>query len=552
MLTKISIENFAIIDKLSLNLSEGLNIFTGETGAGKSIIIEALGFVLGERGDSGLIKEGAQKMTVEAAFNSAALSDALRAKYQITGQLFILKREMDARAKNHAWINGKNAPLAALADIGGDLVDFHGQHEHQALFKPAQHLAILDAFAQTQRELAKYTEIFTQKAALENKIAAAKMSREEKERMLSLYEYQLGEIEKAAIKPDEDAEIEAVLPKLKNAGKLKEYAEQAHALLSGMDGAAAELLAKADRLLEDMAQQDAQLAQSSNELKNALTVVEDISAGLASYSEDIDIDPAALDDILGRQEVLRKIKQKYGPGLADVFATEQKLKADINNLQSNEENLSRLHKELEIIHNKLIEAADILSAKRQAAAKKLAKLVVQEIAPLGFGAVRFEADIQKAQVLGPRGQDEVEFLFSSNAGQSLKPLRNIASGGEASRLMLGLKTVLAGGTPVMVFDEIDTGISGHTGKLVGAKLKQVSLGRQVLCVTHLAQAAVYGDAHYCVTKTQARGRTSVNVCEVKDVKKVEEIARMIGSSNDAASAGFNHAKELLKEAGSNF
>lgn len=552
MLTKISIENFAIIDKLSLSLSEGLNIFTGETGAGKSIIIEALGFVLGDRGDSGLIKEGATKMTVEAEFKTAALNKTAIAKYQITGPSFLLKREMDNRAKNHAWINGKAVPVAALGDIGGDLVDFHGQHEHQALFKPAQHLAILDAFAQTNRELESYSEVFNKKTELQNKIAAAKMSKDEKERMLSLYEYQLGEIEKAAIKPDEDIEIEAVLPKLKNAGKLKEYARQAHAFLSGMDNAAAELLAKADNLLEDMAQQDQSLQEASTELKTALTVVEDISARVASYSEDIDIDPATLDDMLGRQETLRKIKQKYGPALEDVFLKAQKLKTDINNLQANEENLSRLHKELEAVHTKLAQAADVLTAKRQAAAKKLAKLVVQEIAPLGFGSVRFEADMQQAQDFGPRGQDEVEFLFSSNAGQSLKPLRNIASGGEASRLMLGLKTVLAGGTPVMVFDEIDTGISGHTGKLVGAKLKQVSLGRQVLCVTHLAQAAVYGNAHYCVSKTQARGKTSVSVNEVKDVKKVEEIARMIGSSSDAASAGFNHAKELLKEAGSNF
>lgn len=547
MLKSISVKDFAIISALELNLADGLNIFTGETGAGKSIVIEALGFVLGSRGDSGLIRQGAAKMSVSAVFGAEDLPQALKQKYKITGEIFTVKRDLDSKAKSRAWINGLNVLISELGELGGYLIDFHGQHEHQALFKSSAHLDLLDSFAGLEDDLKKMRVAYDETKDIEAKIAALEMSASEKERALDLYKYQLGEIEKLEIQTSEDAEIEAALPKLKNSGRLKEQSESSFDLLSGMEGSACELLSKAENMLNDMASSDMSLDPLSRELSSARTVIEDIAATLGNYKDDIDSDPAALDDMLSRQEALRKAKIKYGPSLEDVLNFAAGLKKKIEALETGEENTQKLKTALEISVKKLLSLSEGLHQKREKAALKLGTLVAKEISPLGFEQVRFEVSLEKGESIGPKGADSAEFLFSSNPGQALRPLRNIASGGEISRLMLGLKTVLAGGTPIMVFDEIDAGISGHTGKLVGEKLKKVSSGRQVLCVTHLAQVAVFGDNNFNVAKFVKNNNTEVKVCVLNGATKVQEIARMIGSST-TASAGYRHAEELLQEA----
>jgi DNA repair protein RecN (Recombination protein N) len=275
--------------------------------------------------------------------------------------------------------------------------------------------------------------------------------------------------------------------------------------------------------------------------------VQDIAQTISSYKDNIEIDPQTLDDILSRQEKLRKLKLKYGPTLEDVLAFADNLKNRIADLEDGGQNIEKFEAELEIALKKLLSLSEGLHNKRVKAAQHLSKEIVKEIAPLGFEQVRFEVSLEQTPQAGPKGIDAAEFLFSSNPGQGLRPLRSIASGGEISRLMLGLKTVLAGGTPLMVFDEIDAGISGQTGKLVGRKLKKVSGGRQVLCVTHLAQVAVFADRHFTVEKLITQNNTEVKVTLLEDVDKVREIARMIGSSR-TASAGFKHAQDLLLEA----
>jgi DNA repair protein RecN (Recombination protein N) len=377
------------------------------------------------------------------------------------------------------------------------------------------------------------------------------MSAEEKARALDLYKYQLEEIEKASAHPNEDGEIEAILPKLKHAAKLKEQAEEAYEILSGMENAACGLLSKAARLLEDMAGFDASLFGAAGELSSALASAEDIAASLSSYKDSIEADTSALDNMLLRQETLRRLKLKYGATIEAVLAFAENLKKRISDLQSGDENIQKLETELANALKKLLSLSDGLYEERVKAARKLSALVAAEVAPLGFEQVRFEVAIDHAQNIGPKGADGVEFLFSSNPGSALRPLRNIASGGEISRLMLGLKTVLNAGTPVMVFDEIDAGISGHTGKLVGQKLKKVSEGRQVLCVTHLPQVAAYGGRHFSVVKIIGSKSTDVKVEVLENENKAMEIARMIGSSQ-TASAGYRHAQDLLREAGNKF
>lgn len=547
MLKSIAIKDFAIISSLEVQLKEGFNIFTGETGAGKSIVIEALGFVAGGRGDSGLIRHGAQKMSVSAVFASASLPNNLKQKYNITQDTFTVRRELDNKGKTRASVNNTAVLVADLAQLGEALIDFHGQHEHQTLFRKEAHLDILDTFAGNQAELKAVEDAWQKTQEIKAKIDALKMSAADKERTLDLYKYQLQEIEKLDIKAGEDTEIEAVLPKLKNAGKLKELSEQAYSILSEIEGSACELLAKAADLTADMAQEDASISSAAQELASARAAVQDIAQTLSSYKDNIDIDPQALDDMLSRQEKLRKIKLKYGPALEDVLIFSQTLKTRIADLESGEQNIDKFEAALEISLKKLLSLSEGLHNKRAKAAQELSKAVVQEIAPLGFEQVRFEVNLEQNPQPGPKGTDSAEFLFSSNPGQGLRPLRNIASGGEISRLMLGLKTVLAGGTPLMVFDEIDAGISGHTGKLVGRKLKKVSFGRQVLCVTHLAQVAVFADRHFTVEKIVSNNSTEVNVNLLEGVDKVREIARMIGSSR-TASAGYKHAEDLLSEA----
>jgi DNA repair protein RecN (Recombination protein N) len=547
MLRTISIKDFAIIDNLTLNLERGLNIFTGETGAGKSIIIEALGFVLGARGDCGLIMQNAPKMTVSAVFDSCDLPKNLKDKFQITGPSFTIRRELDQKAKSKASVDGKNILISDLSVLGSYLVDFHGQNEHQLLFKAAAHLDILDQFAGNEGLLSQTYDIYKKAQGVKAEIEALKMSEEEKKRMLDMYKYQLEEIEKLALKPNEDAEIESVLPKLKNAEKLKENAAAASTLLDDGENGAVISLAKAAKHLEDMAQNDAALEASSAELAQICAAVQEIASSVSSYGENIESDTSALDNLLGRQEDIRKMKLKYGPALEDVFTFAQNLKEKIKTLAEGEQNASKLEKTLKQLEQDLDKKAQELSKKRKDFAKILEQKVVKEITPLGFERVRFEADFQDLETCGPKGKDSVEFLFSSNPSQALRPLKNIASGGEISRLMLGLKTVLAQGTPVMVFDEIDTGISGLTGKLVGQKLKKVSAQKQVLCVTHLAQVAAFGDANFNIAKTNLQKICKVSVAKLENDNKVLEIARMIGSSK-TASAGYKHAQDLIAEA----
>lgn len=545
MLKQIEIKNFALIDTLNLELAPGLNIFTGETGAGKSIVIEALSFVLGARGDSGLIKQGTNKMEVTAIFEDVFLPLNIKQKYNLQNTLH-LYRSLDLHGKNIVKINNRNFTVQTLNEIGVFLIDFHGQHEHQKLFNQSEHLALLDAFAKNEKLLKNTAQAYQEYQEIKAKADAAKMSEEEKEQMIDIYTYQLKEIKNANLKEGEEEEINSKLPSLKFAGHLKENAKDLCSLLDD-EGAACERLNKASQILTDMAQTDKTLEDLAKELEQTSNNAREITSALVDYAENLDIDPKLLDNLLSRQEEIKKIKQKYGPTIEDVFEKEKDLQNKLNALQNSEENIQILNKALEKQLKKLISFSEGLRSARQKAAKVLSAEVVKQIKPLGFMDVRFEAALESLEFPTQKGFDKAEFLFSANAGQSLRPLRNIASGGEISRLMLGLKTILAGDVPTMIFDEIDTGISGNTAKLVGECLAKLAKKRQVLCVTHLAQVAVYAGKHFKVEKFIKDKNTTVKVLALEEQNKALEIARMIGSTS-ASSAGFKHACELLKEA----
>ncbi|MDR0291900.1 MAG: DNA repair protein RecN [Elusimicrobium sp.] len=546
MLKNLQIKNFAILDDINLDLSAGLNVFSGETGAGKSIIIEALGFALGARAGLSMLKEGAQNMSVAAVFETEDLPKKFLQEYKISGNAVTLKRELDAKGKTRGFIGNTLVPAGALAALGEFLVDFHGQQDHHTLLKSSEHLAMLDRFAKTQKDVLHVSQLYADMQDILAKINALSLSKAEKERLLDLYNFQYKEITDAALKPGEDIEIDNALPKLKHSGKLKELAENAYQFLYEGEAAGIDTLSKALKNLRDMCELDETLRPMLSELESALRSIEDGAAAVYDYKEHISVDPQTLDDMLSRQQKTAKLKSKYGPEISDVLAKAEELKKQIDSLSFSEEKEAELRAQLSAVKEELLTGAMVLHEKRVNAAQKLDARVIAEIKPLGFSEVKFKTDIIfEEESVGATGADSVEFLFSPNPGQSLKPLKNIASGGEMSRVMLGLKTVLAGTVPVMVFDEIDAGIGGATGLKVGEKLRAVSAGRQTLCVTHLPQVAAFGAAHFNVNKISSKNTTRVILTRLEGESRTSEIARMLGSISGKMTAGFKHAQELI-------
>ena len=548
MLQHLRVQNFAIISDLSLDFAPGLNVFSGETGAGKSIVIEALGFVLGARGDVDAIKDGAEKMTVSAVFSSADLPEELRREYQIAGDVFTLKRELDRKGKSKAAADGHPVTVSALARLGRALVDFHGQHDHQSLLHSSVHLMLLDKFAGHENLVQKTETAYRQRQAAQAKLDAARMSAQEKEQLLDMSQYQLKEIEDINPSADEDFQLEQTLPKMKHAGRLLEMAQAAYYELYEAEDAASSRTAKALREVQNMAALDENLTNLAQDLNSALLTLEDAASTLASYKDDINLEPDALDRMLLRHEKIKRLKAKYGPEISDVLNTARALREKIDQLQHGEEHEQELLKELEQSQKQLLKLSGELHEKRMSAARRLSARITEEIRPLGFNAVKFSVAVEMDEENpGPTGADKVEFLFSPNPGQALRPLKNIASGGEISRVMLGLKTVLAPTVPVMVFDEVDAGIGGETGHLVGQKLRAAAQGRQVLCVTHLAQVAAQADQNFHVSKKASKTATEVSISALQPPELAAEIARMLGGGGKN-SAAFSHAQELLKDA----
>lgn len=549
MLEKLHVKNFAIIDDLTLSFGEGLHVFSGETGAGKSILIEALGFALGARGDSSVVKEGAPFMRVEATFGAGALPEQLKKNYQIK-DTFTLSRELDTKGKNKAFVNGRAVKVADLAQIGQFLVDFHGQHEHQSLLHASVHLQLLDQFAKHDKLVAQTETAWRDVQKLQAQLSAARMSAQEKERLLDMAQYQLQEIERVNPSAEEDVQLEQTLPKLKHAGKLSELGSESYDKLYAAENSATAQTGRALKALENMAELDENLSTLREKLAGVLGSLEDVAADLGAYKDGIDVDETTLDKMLERHEKIKRLKAKYGPEIADVLKTAEQLKARIDTLQNSEEREKEILTALQKAQENLLTLARELHDKRFAAAKKLSALLTEQIRCLGFAQVRFAVSVEMdEQNLTATGADKVEFLFSSNAGQSLRPLKNIASGGEISRVMLGLKTVLASTIPVMVFDEVDAGIGGETGLLVGEKLRACAQGRQVLCVTHLAQVAAQADKNFRVEKTSTKTATQVSIAALSGEALTSEIARMLGGNADKKSAAMLHARELLARYG---
>ena len=548
MLRQLSVRNFAVISEVAFSPKPGLNVFTGETGAGKSVAISALSFALGTRGSVSLIKDGADKLEVRAEFD-AALPPALLQKYAITGKTLTVARTLDRNGKGKSYLNGKPVPVAVLAEIGRELVDFHGQHEHQSLLHSEVQLHLLDTFGNLQTLQEKTHQAWKAWREAVAQSDAAQLSEQEKQRQLDLYTFQLQEIENAAPKEGEDLELEQKLPQLKHAGRLLELASSAYHDLYEDEHSAVTLLGRAAKQVQEMAELDETAAPLADTLAQAETLISEVSSDINTYQEGLHADPQTLDEMLSRHEKLKRLKLKYGPELSDVLRTAADMKAHIDRLQNVQLVQEELARALKKTRQLLDTYCEELHTKRLAAATKLAKQLQQEIEPLGFNGLQFEIAVEMdSENPGPTGADTVEFLFSPNPGQAPRPLRAVASGGELSRVMLGLKTVLAGNIPTMVFDEVDTGVGGRTAALVGRKLSAVANGRQVLCVTHLASVAACADAYFYIEKSTDGKKTNVSLRALSDEQITQEIARMLGALSDNDETALSHARKMRADA----
>lgn len=551
MLATLRIKNLALVSDLTLELQPGCNVITGETGAGKSVILGALNLVLGERADRALIRSGEESCSVEAVFDARRLRAPLAEFLADNGlepceeHLLVLKRTFTAAGANRQFVNGSATNLATLATIGEWLVDMHGPHEHQSLLHPARQLAILDAFGGLEKEVAAIADLVRRRRQLEEEKAALIVDEKTYVQQLDLLRFQVQEITAARLQPDEEATLQEEFHRASNSAKLLQLSQAALEVLSEGDHSLLDQAGVLGRLLADLQRVDAGSGELVEAQARALDAWRDLQNGLSRYADRVELDPARLTELEERLNLLHSLKRKYGNTLADVLAHGQEAAAKLRVWESRDAELAGLNAALAKCDAEIQAAGQKLTAARRKIIPPLTKAAARQLGDLGFKQSRLDVALTSAAAPGVTGLDVVEFQFAPNPGEPARPLRAIASSGEMARVMLALKTVLAAADeiPVLVFDEVDANVGGETAHAVGEKMKQIAAKRQVLCITHLPQVAAPADAHYVVTK-QVRGeRTISEIHRLDRAARVTELARMLGGQSEAAR---KHAEALLK------
>jgi len=565
MLTRLQVQNYALIESLEVEFRPGLNILTGETGAGKSILIGALGLALGERADSDSVRSGARQAVVEAEFRID--------KYQAVKKIFedlglewvgelSIRREVSTAGKSRALVNDAQVPLAGLKRIGDAILDMHGQHQHQSLLYEERHLDFLDGYARTWAEREAVGALFREYQKIKSEMEALRSREKMTKEKLDLYAFQIREIEVAKLYEGEEEELEREQSVLANAEKLHSLASEAYQWLYQNEGSVIEQLSAARKAWDQISAIDVRAQEIGKSLSSICDQADEASRELRRYRDSIQFDPDRLEGIRQRLDLIRTIKKKYGDrdgGIASVLNHLARIKSEVDSVEHGQEQIAKLEFDLEAKRVDLERACLELSDKRQAAAKRMAKEVLGQLKDLGMEKASFKVEVSQSEEEGglvrrggraykvdPSGMDQARFLISPNTGEELKPLARIASGGEISRVMLAIKTILAETDQVssLVFDEIDVGIGGRVAEAVGRKLREIGQSRQVLCITHLPQIAALAQAHYRVVKREQSGRTLTTVEALSDKERVEEVARMLGGEKITESA-LRHARELV-------
>jgi DNA repair protein RecN (Recombination protein N) len=544
MLKELRIKNLAIIDDLAVRFESGLNVLTGETGAGKSIIVDALSLALGSRAHADLVRSGEREAMIQAYFDAEGnnipdfgidVSDGL-----------ILRRSLSPGGKSKAYMNDIMISLQNLGEIGKCLVDIHGQHEHQSLMDIDRHRALLDSYGKLHEDRDRVGELYRDVHSLRREKDDLQHMIKERTYRQDLLRFQVNEIQTARLMPGEKEALIEEKSILSNLERLRELTEMSYDMLHGAEGSCTEKLSSVVARVKEMSSLDQRLSETLHVLESALPFIEDAALSLRGLKNTYNLEPERLDEVEERIEFIKSLERKYGQGVETVMRYKDEAEKELGTLEMTDERLNAVDAEIKEKEGMLFEDALSLSDKRKTVARTIEELVKVELKELAFTDAEFRIDVKQESITSA-GFDRVEFLFSANPGEPPKPLSKVASGGELSRVMLALKNILADvdNLPVLIFDEVDAGIGGRTAESVGKKLKKISDKHQVLCTTHLPQIASLGDFHLQITKRQRNGKVFVEVKELSGRERQDEIARML--SGKITDASLKHAKELLRD-----
>jgi DNA repair protein RecN (Recombination protein N) len=557
MLVELVVENYAVVERIRVRFHRGLNLLTGETGSGKSIVVDALELLFGGRASSEVVRTGAGRARVSGIFEAPS-TPAFRRLLEENGiELeegeLLIEREVQASGKSRAFLGSRPVSVTLLREIAPHLGDLHGQHDQQLLFQSANQLEMLDAFGGNRALSAAAGTAFRVWHSVRREIDEMDRGEQEKLRLADLWSFQKREIEELSLKRGEDGQLEADRRVLLSTSRLQENAEAAYGALYDSPGAALGQVRQARRRLEELAKIDPATVETLESLRPAEIAIEEVAHSLRGYMGSLEADPERLDQVESRLAAIEKLKRKYGGTIEEILRFLDDVGAKLSAIENAAERKARLAKDLESASAAYEKASAELTAARQTAAKSLEKAVQAELAEVAMGGTVFRIELKKSD-WSPLGSDQVRFVLSANAGEEPKPLDKIASGGELSRLALSLETCISaketsGGSSqrTLVFDEIDTGIGGAAAEAVGRRLKKLARGNQLLCVTHLAQVAGFADHHYRVEKHESAGRTSASVEELSPGERTREIARML-SGQKLTEEAVKHAERLIRMA----
>lgn len=551
MLTSLKIENVAIIESAAIEFGCGLNVLTGETGAGKSIVIDSINAILGERTSRDIIRTGAQSAKVYAVFED--VNERVRNFLDENGidcedGVLIINRTLSREGKNVCRINGAPVTVSMLREIGGELIDIHGQHDNQSLLSPEKHCGFVDSFAGNADLITDYREKYGRLCEIRSKLKKLTTDESSKSQRIDFLTYQIDELEKAEITIGERDELKARKSLINNSQKVIESLNIAYEALKA-DGAGIDMITDAESEIANASAYMEMLGEASEKITDIRYELEDIAETVRDAMTEVDFDPSELEDIDERLDLLYRLSKKYGDTEEEMLEYLEKARAELDNIAFSEERVKELQKQEKEALVETETAACKLTESRKTAGEKLSNAICSELEFLDMPNVRF---VVKCSDIGltENGKDEIEFLISANAGEEPKPLAKIASGGELSRIMLAIKNVLAetDGVDTMIFDEIDTGVSGRAAQKIAMKLRSASKGRQVICVTHLAQIAAQGDVHLYISKSVSDGKTYTNIKSLIEEERVAEIARIMGGM-EITKLQLESAREMLANAG---
>ena len=549
MLETLRIQNFALIDEVELEFGPGFNVITGETGAGKSILMGALNLVLGARASADVVRQGAKRAQIEGVFRPKRMSSRLRAllkerEIELEDGELILSRAVGADGRSRAYVGGSLVPVSILAELGDELVDLHGQHEHQSLLKADRQLDLVDAYGAAETLVQSVVDCVASLRVTEAALRDIEADDRERERRVDFLKHEVNEIEQAALVPGEEEELRSRRNIIGNSEKIVQSCAEAYAALYEDEGSAIERIGGAISALEELADIAEDFQQAVDKLSALHEELAEIAARVREYTSAVEFDADELEQINQRLAMIGGLRRKFGDSVEVILAYHAKALVEIEAFERRDEHIAKLKAERDKLLKSAMEAATALSDKRRKVAVKLDKRVAAALQELGMKGGKFETRFEETE-LTSQGLERVEFLLSANPGEKLKPLRQVASGGEVSRVMLALKTVFADADniPTLVFDEIDAGVGGAIASKVAERIRELTQSHQTLCITHLPQIAAVADVHFCVAKSTTKGRTASTVQLIQDEARVQEVARLLDGTLSDLSV--EHARALL-------